>query len=208
MIAWLGFFRSTRKPSARRTRGTAFRRTRKNVDPPRVFPGTFSIQLPKNWQLAPGHTGTVFTIVEKTGRLDVGALITLEYLRLQAPLDPALMAAASEWELREVQARELSGKNFTSEAKNAPAGPFVLTQYDRPGLLGSYDHVVQDRAAGRHDDVPAGLCCAFGDARAVQGALRPCRRVVHTGEARWLTTAPPYSRRGMPRLGKGGLAAR
>ena len=115
----------------------------KNIDPPRVFPGAFSIELPKNWQLAPGHTGTIFTIVEKTGRLEAGALITLEYLRLQAPLDPALIAAASERELREVQARELSGKNFTGEAKQGPHGPFVLIHYNRPGLTGSDDHVVQ-----------------------------------------------------------------
>ena len=48
----------------------------------------FSIELPKNWQLAPGHTGTIFATVEKTGRFEPGALITVEYLRLQAPLEP------------------------------------------------------------------------------------------------------------------------
>jgi hypothetical protein len=58
----------------------------KNIDPPKAFPGMFSIELPKNWQLAPGHTGTIFASVEKTGRFESGALITVEYLQLQAPL--------------------------------------------------------------------------------------------------------------------------
>ena len=60
----------------------------KNIDPPKIFTGTFSIELPKDWQLAPGHTGTVFSSVEKTRqKYSAGALITLEYQRLQAPLD-------------------------------------------------------------------------------------------------------------------------
>jgi hypothetical protein len=115
----------------------------KNIDPPKTFPGMFSIELPKNWQLAPGHTGTIFSVVEKTGRHQAGALITLEYIRLQAPLEPALMTGASERELREAQARELSGKGFTSEVKKGPAGQFILLRYSRPGLYGGDDHVVQ-----------------------------------------------------------------
>jgi hypothetical protein len=115
----------------------------KNVDPPKTFPGMFSIELPKNWQLAPGHTGTIFLSVEKTRRFEVGALISLEYLRLQAPLEPALIAGASERELKEVQARELSGKGFTSAVKTGTPGQFILIRYTRPGLSGSEDHVAQ-----------------------------------------------------------------
>src|SRR5215203_2753567 len=115
----------------------------KNVDPPKTFPGMFSIELPKNWQLAPGHTGTIFVSVEKTRRFEVGALISLEYLRLQAPLEPALIAGASERELKGVQARELSGKGFTSAVKTGTPGQFILIRYTRPGLSGSEDHVAQ-----------------------------------------------------------------
>jgi hypothetical protein len=115
----------------------------KNIDPPKAFPGMFSIELPKNWQLAPGHTGTIFAAVEKTGRFEPGALITVEYLRLQAPLEPALMAGASERELKELQARELSGKGFTGELKKGSPGQFIVIRYTRPGLSGSDDHIVQ-----------------------------------------------------------------
>jgi len=118
----------------------------KNIDNPRIFPGAFSIELPKGWQLAPGHTGTVFSVVEKTRQSEAGALITLEYMRLQAPLDPLdqeLIAGAGERELKEVQARELSGKQFTSQIKKGEVGPFIVIQYNRPGLSGGDDHVVQ-----------------------------------------------------------------
>ena len=115
----------------------------KNIDPPKTFPGMFSIELPKNWQLAPGHTGTIFATVEKTGRFEPGALITVEYLRLQAPLEPALMVGASDRELKELQARELSGKGFTGEVKKGPLGQFITIRYSRPGLSGTDDHVVQ-----------------------------------------------------------------
>jgi hypothetical protein len=115
----------------------------KNIDPPKTFPGMFIIELPKNWQLGPGHTGTIFVSTEKTGRFEAGALITVEYLRLQAALEPALIAGASERELKELQARELSGKGFTGEVKDGPQGKFIVIRYNRPGLSGSDDHVVQ-----------------------------------------------------------------
>ena len=99
--------------------------------------------MPKNWQLGPGHTGTIFATVEKTGRFEAGALITVEDLRLQAALEPALIAGASDRELKELQARELSGKGFTGEVKDGPLGKFIVIRYSRPGLSGSDDHVVQ-----------------------------------------------------------------
>ena len=112
----------------------------KDIDRPRDFPGVGSFELPTNWQLAPDHAGTVFSIVEKKAG---GALITLEYLRLQAPLDPELIAGAGERELKFVQALELSGKQFTSQVKKGAFGPFIVIQYNRPGLSGGEDHVVQ-----------------------------------------------------------------
>jgi hypothetical protein len=115
----------------------------KNVDQPRVFTGAFQIALPKNWHLAPGHTGTIFSIVEDTRKWETGGLITLEYMRLQAPLEPALIAAFGERELKEVQSRELSGKQFNVAVKNGQLGPIILLQYDRPGISGTDDHVAQ-----------------------------------------------------------------
>jgi hypothetical protein len=114
-----------------------------NFDKPKFFTDAFSIELPKGWQVVPGHTGTLFSIVEKTRQSEGGALITLAYQRLQAPLDQELMAGASERELNALQARELSGKGFTSQVKNGPVGAFIVIHYDRPGLSGKDDHVVQ-----------------------------------------------------------------
>jgi hypothetical protein len=114
-----------------------------NIDKPKVIPDTFSIELPKGWQIAPGYTGTLFSVVEKTRGSEGGGLITIHYQRLFAPIDPELMAAAEQRELEQVKARELSGKGFTSEVKNGPTGPFIVVHYDRPGLSGADDHVVQ-----------------------------------------------------------------
>ena len=115
----------------------------KNIDAPKVFTGVFQIALPKNWHMAPGHTGTIFSIVEDTKKWETGGLITLEYMRLQAPLEPALIAAFGERELKEVQNRELSGKQFNVAVKNGQLGPIILLQYDRPGISGTDDHVAQ-----------------------------------------------------------------
>jgi hypothetical protein len=115
----------------------------KNFDAPKVFTGAFSIQLPKNWQLAPGHTGTIFSLVEKTRGPEVGALITLEYRSLQLPLEPIQIPAASERQLSEVQTRELRGKQFARAVKTGRLGPIIFIEYNRPGMSGSDDHVVQ-----------------------------------------------------------------
>ena len=115
----------------------------KDFDPPKVFAGTFSVELPKNWQLAPGHTGTVFLVVEKTKRFEAGPVITLEYMRLQAPFNPSLLNALAPIELDDVRRRETAGQNFTQESKMVDGRPLILIQYDRPGLSGAPDHVVQ-----------------------------------------------------------------
>jgi len=115
----------------------------KNIDAPKVFTNAFSIELPKGWQLAAGRTNTVFSVVEKTRQWESAGLVTLEYMRLQAPLDPSVVAAASERELNEIKSRELSGKNFSVAVKIGTLGPIVFIQYDRPGLTGSDDRVVQ-----------------------------------------------------------------
>ncbi|HEY3884306.1 MAG TPA: hypothetical protein VGL62_03810 [Vicinamibacterales bacterium] len=115
----------------------------KDFDPPKVFANTFSIELPKDWQLAPGHTGTVFLVAEKTKRFEAGAVITLEYMRLQAPFDPSLLNALAPIELDDVRRRELAGQTFTLDHKMVGGRALIVIQYDRPGLAGAPDHVVQ-----------------------------------------------------------------
>lgn len=115
----------------------------KDIDPPKTFADSFSVELPKDWQLVPGHTGTIFLSSEKTKRFESGAAIALEYMRLQAAFDPSVIDQLAPIELKDVQSRELSGTSFTMQVVKDPAKSIILIQYDRPGLSGGKDHVVQ-----------------------------------------------------------------
>lgn len=113
----------------------------KNFDP-MTFANTFSIDLPKDWQLVPGHTGTVLLAAEKTKRSS-GAAISLEYMSLQAAFDPSIVDALAAYELKDVQARELGGSTFTMQVLKQGGRPVIIIQYDRPSLSGGKDHIVQ-----------------------------------------------------------------
>jgi hypothetical protein len=115
----------------------------KDFEQPRRFGNVFTIELPKNWQFVPGHTGTLFLIAEKTKRSDPGGAIAFEYMRLQAAFDPALLGALAPIELDDVQRRETAGKGFTVQSKMVDGRALIAIQYDRPGLFGASDHVVQ-----------------------------------------------------------------
>jgi hypothetical protein len=115
----------------------------KDIDPPKVFANTFSIELPKDWQLVSGHTNTVFVSVEKTKRFVAGPAIALEYSQLQAAVDPTLLPAIGQLELEDIQKRELSGSRFSQQIKSADGRQVIVIQYDRPGLSGAPDHVVR-----------------------------------------------------------------
>ena len=116
---------------------------KQSVDEPKVFTGAFSIQLPKGWHLAPGRTNTIFSVTQHTKKWETLGFITLEYMRLDSPIDPSFMTALGTRELNEVKIRELTGKQFSSEVKTGPLGPIIFIQYDRPGISGSDDHVAQ-----------------------------------------------------------------
>ena len=61
--------------------------------------------------MAPGQTGS--HPLDRRGYVELGdwrVLVTLEYMRLQAPLDSSVIAAFAERELKDVQNRELSGE--------------------------------------------------------------------------------------------------
>lgn len=124
----------------------------KNIDQPRVFTGAFQIALPKNWHMAPGYTGTIFSVVEEAKKWETGGLITLEYMQLQerfeTPLiaglsDKELLATAGEVELKTVRDRELKGKEFSVALLTRNPRIVFLVQYDRPGISGTDDHVAQ-----------------------------------------------------------------
>jgi hypothetical protein len=116
----------------------------KDFDPPKKFSGTFQIELPKDWQLVPGHTGTVFLVAEKTKRFQAGGAIILEYMSLQAPVEPSFLPAVGAELLKDVQARELGGSGFSQQViKGADGRSLIMIHYDRPSLEGAKDHVVQ-----------------------------------------------------------------
>lgn len=115
----------------------------KDMDPAKTFANTFSIELPKDWQLVSGHTNTVFLVAEKTKRFLPAAAIVLEYSQLQAAVDPSLLPAVGQLELADIQKRELSGSRFAQQIKSAEGTQVIVIQYDRPGLSGTTDHVVQ-----------------------------------------------------------------
>ena len=114
----------------------------KDVDPPKTFANTFSIELPKDWQLVSGHTNTVFLVAEKTKRFLPAAAIVLEYSQLQAAVDQSLLPTVGQIELADIQKRELSGSRFSQQIKTADGRQVIVIQYDRPGLSGATDHVV------------------------------------------------------------------
>jgi hypothetical protein len=115
----------------------------KDMDPPKTFANTFSIELPKDWQLVSGHTNTVFLVAEKTKRFVAAPAIALEYSQLQAAVDPAVLPAVGQLELADMQKRELGGSRFTQQIKSADGRQVIVIQYDRPGLAGGSDHIVQ-----------------------------------------------------------------
>ena len=116
----------------------------KDFDNTRLFAGSFFIELPKDWQVAPGYTGTIFFAAEKTKPASrPGGVITVEHMRLQLPLDSSIIQAAAALRLKEVQAREPDGKQFGATVTPGLNGPIILIQYDRPGLQGADDHIVQ-----------------------------------------------------------------
>ena len=161
----------------------------------RRFPACSRSSCRRTGSSAPGHTGTIFATVEKTGRFEPGALITVEYLRLQAPLEPALMAGASDRELNELQARELSGKGFTGEVKKGPLGQFIAIRYSRPGLSGTDDHVVRSSFPIGTTMLPADLYRACPGGLKVQAVVRPRTHLVPPpASTGWYTIAADWLR--------------
>jgi hypothetical protein len=115
----------------------------KDFELPRQFGNVFTIELPKNWQFVSGHTNTVFVITEKTKHADPGGAITLEYMRKPAAFDPSLLSAVAPLELEDVQQRESAGSGFAVNSKMVDGRALIMIQYDRTGLFGALDHVVQ-----------------------------------------------------------------
>ena len=107
---------------------------------PKVQLGSYSIELPKDWQIGPGHAGILLFATERTGNKLPRAAIKLEH---QSLFDaPTVTPEFGEAELRLIRQREPSGQGFTQQIKEGSGRRFVFIQYTRPGLV-TTDSVVQ-----------------------------------------------------------------
>ena len=110
----------------------------------RLFPGALTLEVPKDWQIVPGHAGTMFAAVEKGRKGQPPAAIVLEVTRLPAAFDPKIASFVATAELADVRESEPDGSAFAQQVKTAPdVGPYIFIEYNRPGLVGGDDHVVQ-----------------------------------------------------------------
>lgn len=115
----------------------------KDFEPFTAYRGSFQLDLPKGWQVAPGHAGTLVVVVEKTKKDQAGAEILLEHMRLQAAVDPSILPSLGAELLKDVQARESGASGFAQQVINSGGNSLILIQYDRPALGSGQDHVVQ-----------------------------------------------------------------
>jgi hypothetical protein len=111
---------------------------------------TFSIELPKNWQLVPGYGGMFFIAVEKTRNNQATAAVILEQMHLVEPLGPAdVDSVLGKLEADAALYRDPSGKNLEQQIKQVGAQRFVFLQYTRPGHNGTDRVVMYAIPAGR-----------------------------------------------------------
>jgi hypothetical protein len=115
----------------------------KDFQAPKLPWNTFSIELPKNWQLVPGFDGVLLIAVEKTRNNQATAAVVLEQRLLLEPIatgdvDDFLGKLEAEY----ARARDSAGQNFEQSIKQAGAQRFVFIQYTRPAQSGGTDRVV------------------------------------------------------------------
>jgi hypothetical protein len=123
----------------------------KDFEVPKLPWNNFSIELPRGWQLLPGHNGILLSAAEKTRSEQPAAVIMLEQMRLQDSLSAKdLSNATLTFEAASTKERDPAGQNFQQMIMQVPDGRrFIFIQYTRPGLYGP-DRVTQY-------SVPAGL---------------------------------------------------
>lgn len=104
---------------------------------------TFTIELPKSWQLSPGYGGILVNAVEKTKANTTGGSIVLEQMRLPVPLTAnEIDADLAELEANATKMRDPGGQNFEQQVKEFEGKRLVFVTYTRPGINGG-DSVVQ-----------------------------------------------------------------
>ena len=108
------------------------------------LPPTFTIELPKAWQIVPGYGGIVFIAAsEKNNRTKQSpAAIILEQMQLRTPIGPGDINATLANIEGDLVRGLPGGQNFKQEVKDVDNRRFIFIQYSKPGLNGT-DHVAQ-----------------------------------------------------------------
>ena len=98
---------------------------------------TFTIDLPKDWQLAPGYGAILLSAVEKTRGNQPAASIVIEHRSLVEPLTAQdVDAGLAGLEANDVKGRDPGGQDFKQEVKEVNGVRFVFQTYSRRGLSG------------------------------------------------------------------------
>jgi hypothetical protein len=119
---------------------------------PRLPWNTFSVELPKDWQMTPGFSGFLVSSAEKIkGNGTTGGAVLVEQMALVEPLsNNDINADLAQLELDSIiRPREPGGSDFKPQVKEAGGRRFVFIQYTRPGLSGSDVVTVYGFPAGR-----------------------------------------------------------
>jgi hypothetical protein len=104
---------------------------------------TFTIDLPKEWQLAPGYGPILLSAVEKTRSNQPAASIVIEHRSLAEPLTAQdVDAGLAGLEANDAKGRDPAGQDFKQEVKEVNGVRFVFLTYSRRGLSGM-DTVIQ-----------------------------------------------------------------
>ena len=107
----------------------------KDFEVPKVALGGFTIELPKEWQLARGFNTFLLIVTEKTKSNLPGASIIVERWQLADSLDVNDMLATY---LRDeyLKKRETTVQTFNQELKDVAGRKIILTRYTREGVSG------------------------------------------------------------------------
>jgi hypothetical protein len=109
----------------------------------------FTMELPKDWQLVPGHGGVLLAATEKTKNNQAGAAFLLEHQQLQDSLSPKdIDAAMAQYEATAARQRDPGGQNFAAQVKDVHGQRFIFIEYTRKGLIDTDKVVVYEIPMG------------------------------------------------------------
>lgn len=111
---------------------------------------SFAVELPRDWQIAPGHGGILLTAVERGRNNQPAGAIVLEQMLLVEPLGPADIGdVLANLEVAAARQRDPAGTDFEQQVKEGDGQRLIMIQYNRPGIVGTDRVVVYAVPAGR-----------------------------------------------------------